>query len=362
MSQKRIRIKDIARMAGVSSGTVDRVIHNRGKVSPKALEKIEGVLKEVNYRPNIHISSISLKKKYKVLFISPNFKAGDYWESIYQGIVRALNEFETIEIRCEELSYDQYDIYHCRKVYHDALKQKMDAVIIGSIFQNETQTFCHQLDEKEIPYVFVDSNVEDTSPVACFSSDHFTCGYLMSKIMNAIMHDNRDIGILQAMRVGNESANSTILRKNGFNAYLNERGLERKIHRIPFTATELEKNDDMFDAFFSKNNGIGGIVVLNSRGHIIADYLSSRNIKDIKLIGIDLTTPNILALKEGNIDSLIGQNPKSQGFLAMRSLIEHLIFKLPIKVENIMPLDIVTKETIDFYSEFKDLVYLNQYV
>ena len=103
MSQKRIRIKDIARMAGVSSGTVDRVIHNRGKVSPKALEKIEGVLKEVNYRPNIHISSISLKKKYKVLFISPNFKTGDYWESIYQGIVRALNEFETIEIRCEEL-------------------------------------------------------------------------------------------------------------------------------------------------------------------------------------------------------------------------------------------------------------------
>ena len=67
-------------------------------------------------------------------------------------------------------------------------------------------------------------------------------------------------------------------------------------------------------------------------------------------------------MKEGNIDSLIGQNPKSQGFLAMRSLIEHLIFKLPIKVENIMPLDIVTKETIDFYSEFKDLVYLNQYV
>jgi len=71
-----------------------------------------------------------------------------------------------------------------------------------------------------------------------------------------------------------------------------------------------------------------------------------------------LTIPNIAALKKGSISALIGQNPKSQGFLAMRSLIEYLIFKLPIKVDNIMPLDIVTKETIDIYSEFKDLVYL----
>ena len=132
----------------------------------------------------------------------------------------------------------------------------------------------------------------------------------------------------------------------------------KKIHRIPFNATEPEKNNDIFDAFFNENGNVGGIVVLNSRGHIMANYLSSRNIKNIKLIGVDLTIPNIAALKKGSISALIGQNPKSQGFLAMRSLIEYLIFKLPIKVDNIMPLDIVTKETIDIYSEFKDFVYL----
>ena len=169
------------------------------------------------------------------------------------------------------------------------------------------------------------------------------------------MHDNRDIGILQAMRIGNESANSTILRKNGFNAYLDECGIERKIHRIPFNATEPEKNNDIFDAFFNENGNVGGIVVLNSRGHIMANYLSSRNIKNIKLIGVDLTIPNIAALKR-EVWWSIGQAKVRVSW--PRSLIEYLIFKLPIKVDNIMPLDIVTKETIDIYSEFKDLVYL----
>ena len=49
----KIRIKDIARLANVSTGTVDRVLHNRGEVSAKSREKVEKVLKEINYQPNI---------------------------------------------------------------------------------------------------------------------------------------------------------------------------------------------------------------------------------------------------------------------------------------------------------------------
>jgi LacI family transcriptional regulator len=65
-----------------------------------------------------------------------------------------------------------------------------------------------------------------------------------------------------------------------------------------------------------------------------------------------LTTPNIKALKNEYIDFLIGQNPERQGFMAMKTLIEFLIYRNPIQVENYMPLDILTKETIDYYQEF----------
>jgi LacI family transcriptional regulator len=80
--------------------------------------------------------------------------------------------------------------------------------------------------------------------------------------------------------------------------------------------------------------------------------LQKNNINDIKLVCIDLTTPNIKALKNEYIDFLIGQNPERQGFMAMKTLIEFLIYRNPIQVENYMPLDILTKETIDYYQEF----------
>ncbi len=360
--QKRIRIKDIAKLAGVSPGTVDRIIHGRGNVSEKSREAVENVLKEVNYRPNIHMSSISLKKTYNILFISPKFSAGEYWSSIYKGIQRALDEYENISVNCKKITYNQYDVYDCRKVFENALKLEFDAVIIGPIYQNETKEFCNQLKHKEIPFVFVDSNVEETYPLAYFSANHYISGYLMCKLLNAIIEKGKDIGIMQAMRVGNESANSTILRKNGFYDYLKENKLKNAILRIPFSATEPETNEKVFDAFFEENKNIGGIVVLNSRGNVIANYLTKKKITNIKLVCVDLTDANTKALKKGQIDFLIGQKPERQGYLAMKFLIEHLIYKIPVEIANILPLDILTKETIELYREFNDLVYIEKYV
>ena len=50
MSEK-IRIKDIAERAGVSVGTVDRVLHSRPNVSPSAKAKVDAVLKSWTTKP-----------------------------------------------------------------------------------------------------------------------------------------------------------------------------------------------------------------------------------------------------------------------------------------------------------------------
>ena len=61
---EKVRIKDIAEKSGVSIGTVDRVLHNRPNVSAKSRKKVEDVLKEINYRPNLYASVLASKKKY----------------------------------------------------------------------------------------------------------------------------------------------------------------------------------------------------------------------------------------------------------------------------------------------------------
>lgn len=69
MENKNYTIKDIARMAGVSAGTVDRVLHNRGDVSAASREKVQKVLDEIDYHPNMFAIGLAAKKRYRVLVL-----------------------------------------------------------------------------------------------------------------------------------------------------------------------------------------------------------------------------------------------------------------------------------------------------
>ena len=61
-----IRIVDIAKMAGVSVGTVDRVIHNRGRVSEENRKKVQAILEMVNYQPNLMARSLEIGKSTRL--------------------------------------------------------------------------------------------------------------------------------------------------------------------------------------------------------------------------------------------------------------------------------------------------------
>ena len=82
---EKIRIKDIAERAGVSVGTVDRVLHDRPNVSKPAREKVERALKEMNYQPNVYASALAYNRTYKFALLIPKHESEAYWEEVEQG-------------------------------------------------------------------------------------------------------------------------------------------------------------------------------------------------------------------------------------------------------------------------------------
>ena len=61
---------------------------------------------------------------------------------------------------------------------------------------------------------------------------------------------------------------------------------------------------------------------------------------------------NIAAMMDGSLDFLVGQRPGLQGFLAVETLLKNIICGGHPEVENYMPLDIITRENIDYYKEY----------
>ena len=63
-----ITIKKIAKLAEVSPGTVDRVLHNRGQVTQENIDKVKKIIEKYDYKINIHASNLAFNKKYKIAF------------------------------------------------------------------------------------------------------------------------------------------------------------------------------------------------------------------------------------------------------------------------------------------------------
>src|SRR5699024_6771012 len=93
MSDKtNIRIEDIAEMAGVSVGTVDRVLHNRGNVSAEAEREVKKVLSKTSYTPDPIAKSLGTKKDFEIAVIMPHPEQDEYWELSEDGIEHARQE------------------------------------------------------------------------------------------------------------------------------------------------------------------------------------------------------------------------------------------------------------------------------
>jgi LacI family transcriptional regulator len=136
MPQDRIRIKDIARMAGVSEGTVDRVLHKRGKVSNDATDKVNEVLKKINYTPNLIARTLGNSKLYKIGVLIPEPKSDPYWEQSEVGLKTGLKQLSTfsIELDIQIVYYDLHNHHDFQKGALEIYQSKPDGVLVAPLF------------------------------------------------------------------------------------------------------------------------------------------------------------------------------------------------------------------------------------
>lgn len=349
---KQVKIKDIAQLAGVSAGTVDRILHNRGNVSEKSREAVEKVLAEVGYKYNIHASAISFRKEFRIIITIPMPSAGEYWGTVRNGIEHALEEFSDIRIDCRYMTYNQFDEFSCHETFSRIPQENPDAVIIGQTFENETISLCSLLDEAEIPYVFVDSIAKGTNPVETFTTDQHSCGFLLGRLLDIMTPENSSLAIFNTESIGESESSNSLQRKEGFLEYMKSDGKEDRVKEASFPVMNPEKAEALLLDFLEKNRDVKGIAVLNSRGYILADILQANDINDIRIVSFDLTQNNRRGLRSGYISALLCQKPELQGFNAVKAIINRLLYNRPVeKVHNLMPIDIIFRENLPFYRE-----------
>lgn len=351
-----IRIIDIARMAGVSTGTVDRVLHNRGRVSEEKRAKVEKVLKEINYEPNMVARFLASKKSYKFAILAPTYSSGDYWQLVCEGIDKATDELKKFNISTEYFLFNQYDRFSFINAVNSFKEKEFDGVLIATLFGDYVIKLSKELDAKGMPYIYIDSGISGQKDLSYFGGDSFGTGVIAAKLLLNEVGTAADIIIAHIRFRYKEISVQMKTRENGFMEYLENNNFRGNIHHIEinpddYTKTLLEVKD-----IINNSQGLVGGIVLNSRIYelvTLLEKLDANQQNKIRLVGHDAIERNIKGLREGRISFILSQRPELQGYDALKAMGNYFLFKqVPEKV-NYMPIDILIKENVDYYNNYK---------
>jgi LacI family transcriptional regulator len=349
----KIRIKDIAALASVSTGTVDRVLHNRGEVAEVTRKHILEIVKDMGYTPNLVAKSLALKKTYRIAALIPEARNDNpYWEKPRNGIYKASSEIKDFNTNVEVHTFDLRSEDSFMKSFEKVLKSEPDGIIFNPTFFNPSKFVIKRCDQLEIPYIFIDINLDNCNNLAYYGQDTLQSGYLAAKLMDYSLSNKSEVLILKLIHHSG-SNHHLIQREQGFLNYFNEQ--RKASFNILSQEIELKNEGQLFEVlsrYYNHATDPKGVFVTNSRVYKVAAYLEKNNIHGTVLIGYDVIKENIRFLEKGFIQFLIGQNPEEQGYRSVLDMFNFLLMKKPVNKINFSPMDVILKENIDYYKNY----------
>lgn len=339
-------------MAGVSAGTVDRVMHHRGDVSESSRAKVQKVLDEINYQPNMFAIGLAAKKRYTIYSLIPYYIENDYWYSVVKGIEKASQELKAFNVHSEFIFYNHSDRCSYLDAQQRLLEKSADAVLIAPNFQEETLSFTGKLHAANIPFAFIDVNLEGGNALKYIGQDSYQSGYIAAKILMREYKEGKELVLFLSNFRENPAEYQMQRRLVGFMKFLNENYGKLKIHEVVLDRDDDGKTHATLNDFFHRHPDATMGVVFNSRVYQVGQFLQAGGVKMEGLIGYDLLPQNVELLKEGVVTYLIGQRPGLQGYCAIKALVDKILFKKEIEPVKFMPIDILMKDNIDYYFEF----------
>lgn len=316
-------IKQIAHLAGVSRGTVDRVLNNRGKVNPDTAKKIQEIATAMNYTPNLAGKTLAVKKKqlkFGYILFGSN-ASNPFFEDVVRGIRFRATELEefgvTVEVRYATIDNPALQV----SLIEELLELGISGLAIAPINHPLVVQRIGQLCAEGFPVVTVNSDIPGSGRIAYVGSDYYKSGETAAGMMNLVTGGKANVGII----IGSPIVLCHAERVAGFRDHM-----AKYCPGIQITG-EVINNDDDLESFAVTRQ------MLQTHPEIDALFLAAAGVNGackaveemglahkLKIVSFDATPTTRKLVQDGIIAATIAQQPFTQGAKPLDILLDYL--------------------------------------
>ena len=139
-------------------------------------------------------------------------------------------------------------------------------------------------------------------------------------------------------------------REVGFRHYMADHYPAIRIEELELPVGGTRKQySTKLENFFRKHPQVHHCITLNSKAHIVGEFLLKTNRRNVQIMGYDMVQKNAQCLREGSISFLIAQHAYQQGYSCIDTLFQAIVLKKKVMPINYMPIELLMKENVEFY-------------
>lgn len=336
-------IKKIAKLANVSIGTVDRVLHKRTGVSKETEERVLKVIEEIGYTKNTMASRLKLasvkKIKFAVLFPEAKNK-WNYWKLPKKGIDKAVEELNELGVEVDNFLF--VDSTSFQKQAEQIFLDDYDAIVTVAFFEKESKELLQMANKRKIPLVFIDTEIELEHQANFIRQDSHKAGTVAGRLLHNLVGKEGQYFVVNMLNDRGIHANNK-QRESGFRDFFKNVSPDSEIKTINYSLNDEFKVTEEMKIWFGSDN-LKGIFVTNSKTHLLSKILDEYNVTDTFIVGFDVNKENLKYLQQDRINFLINQQPKHQGYVAIKGLFNFLTKRDDSELNIDIPVEIVVKE------------------
>ncbi len=338
-----VTIQQIAEATGVSRGTVDRALNDRGRIDPAVAEKIRQTASELGYVKKERKKRAQVQKR-KIGIIT-QLSNEDFMQSVHAGIVTAKKELEELGFEvlvCENDSVEEKDQLRSIEMLE---KESIQGLAIMPVDAEKVRRKLNVLSvDRQIPVVTFNSDIVGTGRCCFVGMDNKKSGYAAAGLLEMLTRGTGKILII----TGYFSSVVNNARVDGFVQMLKERVPALEIAGVQASFNREEEVERIIENAMMSISGISGIFVVSGGQKGIGRAFEKLRIEHRPYVVIyDETPDNAALLINGTADFLIDQNGFEQGYRPPRILADMLMNGIQPEAEFLYTgIDIKTKYNI----------------
>ena len=307
-ARRRVTVHDVARAAGVSLATVDRVLNGRPGVRAATAEKVEDAIAGLGFSRDLNASLMARARDLKVVFFIPD-GSNEFMDSLADAVMRRAGPALADRMHLSTRRIRALDTGALASGLDGLEAAACDCAVIVTSEEPEIVAAVDSATRRGIAVMTLVSDLPDSSRRHFIGIDNAAAGRTAASLLGRFLPQGGTVAVI----AGSLHLRDHAERLEGFSTVLREDFPGIEILGPLEGHDEREETESLVVRLLAEHPSLSGIYNLGAgNAGLVAALAASGQAGRLRVIAHELTAPTRAGLKAGSIDVVLDQNPDGE--------------------------------------------------